>query len=69
MNGTHSKIVGYDIVYDYRIDGKEFSNTEFVEPGPEIHKLYNRFSQGDSCFIEAIYMPENPGKSQLKGYY
>jgi len=67
--GTGVKTVGYNITYKYSLEGKEYSNTEFVESGPDIKRLFERFTEGDSCYIKIGYIQENPEESTLIGFH
>jgi hypothetical protein len=68
INGTHSKVVGFDLTYTYTIHGEKYKTTGFIEPGKEIKFLFDKFTQGDSCIIEIGYMLKKPEESILIGF-
>ena len=65
LNGTNTKIVGYTISYDYEVKGKDFSNTEFVEPSSDIKEIYDQFNAGKTCTIEIKYSDKTPSESVI----
>jgi len=68
INGTHSRVIGFDLTYTYTVDEEKYRRTGFIEPGKETKILFDKFNQGDSCFIEIRYMLENPEESILVGF-
>jgi hypothetical protein len=63
LNGTNEKISGYDVTYAYTSQNKNYFNTEFIKPEPDIKRLYDKFSSGEDCFVEVKYSLDKPSES------
>lgn len=62
-NGTNTQTIGYDVSYVYNIEGKNYSNIEFIEPNSEIKQLFDKFTSEQNCLIEIKYSVDNPSES------
>jgi hypothetical protein len=65
LNGTNEKVVGYDVTYDFTVNGKNYVKTENMPPDSEIKALSDKFNSGQACFVVIKYSPGNPEESVI----
>lgn len=65
MSGGSVKTIGYDLTYTFAVDTVYYSRTETIKPSYDLVKLYKKFNLGQPCFVEVVYLTENPNKSLI----
>jgi hypothetical protein len=65
FNGTTTKTVGFTITYEYQVEKKTYSGSEYIATDSDISLIFEQFNSGKECRIEIKYANDKPSESTV----